>query len=87
MEKLWLTRNVLPILLPARWWPRTLATTTSPRVGEEMLVFNTETQGWIPCKIIEEEQEGSLWTVDWWNETREDRSKREEELHPLEEAG
>ena len=45
MEKLWLTCNVLPILLPARWWSRTLATTTSPRVGEEMLVFNTEAQG------------------------------------------
>ncbi len=86
MEKLWSTRNVLPLLLPTRWWSRTLVTTTPPRVGEEILGFTTEAQGWIPCKIIEEDQEGTLWTVDWWDETREDRSKREEDLHPFEET-
>ena len=64
-----------------------MTTTTSPRVGEEVLGFNTETQGWLPCKIIEEEQEGTLWTVDWWDEAREYRSKGVEELHPFEEAG
>ena len=52
-----------------------------------MLGFNTEAQGWLLCKIIEEEQEGALWTVDWWDEAREDRSKREEEPCPFEEAG
>jgi hypothetical protein len=45
MEKLWSARNVRPLLLPARWWPRTLSTTTPPRVGEEMIGFNTEAQG------------------------------------------
>ncbi len=45
MEKLWSARNVRPLLLPTRWWSRTLATTTPPRVGEEMLGFNTEAQG------------------------------------------
>ena len=24
-----------------------------PLVGEEMLGFNNETQGWLPCKIVE----------------------------------
>ena len=86
MEKLWSPRKVHPLLLPTRWWSRTLATTTPPRVGEEMLGFNTEAQGWLPCKITEEDQEGSLWTVDWWDESREDRLKREEELRPFEEA-
>ena len=64
MERLWLARNVRPILLPARWWPRTLATTTStPSRGGDAR-FNTEAQGWFQCKIIEETQEGTLWTVD-----------------------
>ena len=52
-----------------------------------MLGFNTEAQGWLPCKITEEDQEGALWTVDWWDESREDRLKREEELRPFEETG
>ena len=88
MEKLWSPRKVHPLLLPTRWWSRTLTTTTPPRVGEEMLGFNTEAQGWLPCKITEEDpdQEGPLWTVDWWDEAREDRLKREEELRPFEEA-
>ena len=87
IEKIWSERNVRPLLLPTRWWPRTLATTTPPQVGEEMLGFNTEAQGWLPCKITDEDQEGALWTVDWWDESREDRLKREEELRPFEEAG
>ena len=41
---------------------------------------------WLPFKITEEDQEGALWTVDWWDESREDRLKREEELRPFEES-
>ena len=52
-----------------------------------MLGFNTEAQGCLPCKIIEEELKGTIWTVDWWDESRKDRSKGEEELRPFEEAG
>ncbi len=69
MEKLWSSRNVRPLLLPTRGWSRTLSTTTPPRVGEEMLGFNTKAQGWFPCKITEEDQEGALWTLDWWDES------------------
>ena len=47
---------------------RMLGPTAPPRVGEEMLGFNTEAQGWLPCKITEEVQEGALWTVDWWDD-------------------
>ena len=68
MERLWLSRNVHPILLPVRWWPWTMGPMTPFRVGEEMLGFNTEAQGWLPCKITEEVQEGALWTVDWWDD-------------------
>ena len=52
MERLWLVRNVHPILVPTRWCPRMLGPMTLPRVGEEMLGFNTEAQGWIPCKMV-----------------------------------
>ena len=52
-----------------------------------MLGFNTEAQGCLPCKIIEEAQKGALWTVDCLDDAREDRSKREEEPRPFEEAG
>ena len=45
VDKLWLERNIHPILLPSRWWSRTLATMIPSRVGEEVLVFNTEAQG------------------------------------------
>jgi hypothetical protein len=51
-----------------------------------MLGLNTEAQGWLPFKIIEEDQEGALWTVDWWDESREDISKGKEEFCPFEEA-
>ena len=87
MERLWLSRNVHPILLPDRWWSRILEPMHPPRVGEEILVFNTEVQGWFPWKITEEVQEGVLWTLDWWDDTREDRYKREEEILPFEETG
>ena len=36
--------------------------------------------------ILSADQEGALWTVDWWDESREDRSKREEEIRPFEET-
>ena len=51
-----------------------------------MLGFNMEAQGWLPCKISGEEQSETLWTVDWWDDAREDRSKRREELRPFDEA-
>jgi hypothetical protein len=53
LERLWSARNVRPLLLPTRWWPRTLEPLAPPRVGEEMLGFNNEAQGWLPCKIVE----------------------------------
>jgi hypothetical protein len=87
LERLWSTRNVRPMLLPTRWWSRTLDPLALPRVGEEMLGFNNETQGWFPCKIVESAPQDKLWTVDWWDNSEEDRTKGEEELRPFEEAG
>ena len=87
LEKLWSARNVRPMLLPTRWWSRTLDPLVLPRVGEEMLGFNNETQGWLPCKIVESAPQEKLWTVDWWDNSQEDRIKGEEELRPFEEAG
>jgi hypothetical protein len=60
-----------------------IGTPDPPRVGEEILGINTETQGCLPWKMTEEVQEGELWTVDWWDDVREDRSKSEEEVRPL----
>jgi hypothetical protein len=50
IERLWMARNARPILLPTWWWPRTSIPLAPPRVGEEMLGFTTEAQGWLPCK-------------------------------------
>jgi len=44
-ERLWSARNVRPMLLPTRWWSRTLEPLSPPLVGEEMLGFNNEAQG------------------------------------------
>ena len=77
----------LPMLLPTRWWSRTLEPLAPPRVGEEMLGFNNEAQGWLPCKIVETVPHEELWTVDWWDNSQEDRVKGEEGLRPFEEAG
>ncbi len=63
-----------------RWWPRTLEPMTPPRVGGEMLGFSKETQGWLPCKIVEEDPQGKLWTVNWWDQAQGDRLKGEEDL-------
>jgi hypothetical protein len=87
IERLWSVRNVRPMLLPTRWWPRTLEPLTPPRVGGEMLGFSEEAQGWLPCKIVEEDPEGKLWTVNWWDQAQGDRLKGEEDLRPFEEAG
>ncbi len=52
LERLWKDREVLPLLLPTRWWPRAVSRTTLfPKVGGEMLGFSEEAQGWLPCKI------------------------------------
>ena len=64
-----------------------IGTPDPPRVGEEILGINTETQGCLTWKMTEEVQEGELWTVDWWDDVREDRSKSEEEVRPFEESG
>jgi hypothetical protein len=64
-ERLWSSRNVRPMLLPTRWWSRTLDPLVAPRIGEEMLGFNNE--AWLPCKIEEEAPQEKLWTVDWWD--------------------
>ncbi len=87
LERLWLARNVRPILLPTRWWPRTLEPMALPRVGGEMLGFSNEAQGWLPCKIVESAPQEKLWTVDWWDNSQEDRTKGEEGLCPFEETG
>jgi hypothetical protein len=52
-----------------------------------MLGFSNEAQGWFPCKIVEEDPQGQLWTVNWWDQSQGDRLKGEEELHPYEEVG
>ena len=52
-----------------------------------MLVFNNEAQGWHPCKIVGTDPQMGIWTVDWWDNSQEDRAKGEEELRPFEEAG
>jgi hypothetical protein len=44
-------------------------------VGEEMLGFNNEAQGWLPCKIVEESPHEELWTVDLWDNSQEDSTK------------
>ncbi len=75
------------MLLPTRWWPRTLEPLSPPLVGEEMLGFNNEAQGWLPCKIVETAPQEKLWTVDWWDNSQGDRTKGEEGLRPFEEAG
>ena len=36
---------------------------------------------------MEEVQEGELWTVNWWDDAREDRSKSGQEFRPFEETG
>ncbi len=73
LERLWTARNVLPMLLPTRWWSRTQA-------PEEMLGFDNEAQGWLPCKIRETDPHGELWKVDWWDKSQEERAKGEAEL-------
>ena len=50
-----------------------------------MLVFNDESQGWFPCKIVETVPHEELWTVNWWDNSQEDRVKGEEGLRPFEE--
>ena len=75
------------MLLPTRWWSRTLEPLASPLVGEVMLGFNNESQGWFTFKIVEEAPHKGLWTVDWWDNLQENRSKGEEELRPFEETG
>jgi hypothetical protein len=35
--------------------------------GEEMMGFNNESQGFLPCKIVEETPQEKLWTMDWWD--------------------
>ena len=52
-----------------------------------MLGFNNESQGWLPCKVVEAAPQEKQWTVDWWDNSQEDRTKGEEELRPCEEAG
>ncbi len=74
LERLWSARNVRPMLLPTRWWPRTLEPLAPPRVGEEMLGFNNDAQGWLPCKIVEAAPQEKLWTVDWWDYSQGDLS-------------
>ena len=44
-ERLWTARNVRPMLLPTRWWSRTLDPSAPPLTGKEMLGFNNEAQG------------------------------------------
>ncbi len=86
LERLWSARNVRPMLLPTRWWSRALEPRVPSRIGEEMLGFNNEAQGWVPCKIVEAPQE-NLWTVDWWDNSQGDRTKGEEGLRPFERQG
>jgi hypothetical protein len=45
LERLWSARNVRPMLLPTRWWSRTLEPLAPSRIEEEMLGFNNEAQG------------------------------------------
>ena len=52
-----------------------------------MLGFNNETQGWVPCKIVEAAPQEKVWTVDWWDYSQGDRIKGEEGLRPFDEAG
>jgi hypothetical protein len=52
-----------------------------------MLGFSNEAQGWLPCKIVESAPQEKLWTVDWWDNSQEDRTKGEEGLCPFEETG
>ena len=80
-----MTRNASPILLPTRW-SRTSIPLAPTRVWEEMLVFNTEAQGWLPCMITEEAENGELWKMKWWDDSQEDRTKSESEFRPFEEA-
>ena len=60
---------------------------TPPRVGGKMLGFSNEAQGWFPCKIVEEDPQEKIWTVNWWDQSQGDRFKGKEELRPFEEAG
>jgi hypothetical protein len=87
LERLWSARNDRPMLLPTRWWPRTLEPLAQPRVGEKMLGFNNEAQGWLPCKVVEAAPQEKLWTVDWWDNSQGDRTKGEKGLRPFEETG
>ena len=87
LGKLWSTRNVRPMLLPTRWWPRTVDPLGPPQIGGEMLGFNNEAQGWLPCKVVEKAPQERHWTVDWWDNSQEDRTKGDEDLRPFEEAG
>jgi hypothetical protein len=87
LAKLWSTRNVRPLLLPTRWWSRTVDPLVPPQIGGEMFGFNNETQGWLPCKIVEKAPQEGHWTVDWWDNSQEDRTKGDEDLRPFEEAG
>ncbi len=59
-ERLLSARNVRPMVLSTRWWPRTLEPLVPPRVGREILGFSNEAQGWFPCKIVEEVPQGKL---------------------------
>ena len=65
----------------------TRATGSTSGRGEEMLGFNNEAQGWLPCKIVETAPQEKLWTVDWWDNSQGDRTKGKEGLRPFEEAG
>ena len=75
------------MLLPSRWWSRTVEPLVLPQIGDEMLGFNEEAQGWLPCKVVEKDHQEKHWTVNWWDNSQEDRTKGEEELRPFEEAG
>ena len=86
LEGLWKDRDVHPLLLPTRWWSRTVSLTTlTPNVGEEMLGFSEEAQGWIPCKVTAAMDD--KWQIEWWDGSQTDKIKDKTELHHLEEAG
>jgi hypothetical protein len=86
LERLWKDREVRPLLLPTRWWPRAVSRTTLvPKVGEEMLGFSEEAQGWLPCKITTVMDD--KWQIEWWDGSQADKIKDKTELHHFEEAG
>jgi hypothetical protein len=60
-------------------------TTLVPKVGEEMLGYSEEVQGWLPCKITTVMDD--KWQIEWWDGSHADKIKNKTELRHFEEAG